>query len=218
MPMPDVIWNNMVYAMSVANEFATAAPAPAKPNTNMKKHYLIKASRGIVVGCATQNGLGHWSFLPFTSAHGGSRKAHLTKEAAALRYSSPSCRWIEAESAPAAAKVVNDARAAYDRNEPCSTCQHHDSTGACARGAAPDFARNLGHCAKHEDKVIDPGMSVPEPSLCDKCSHASNLPGGSVTVGTATYAQRYCNAKHIGIHMGGFAVCDKYSAATENRS
>jgi hypothetical protein len=188
----------------------------------MKKHYLIKASQGIVVGCATQNELGHWRFLPFTSAHGSSRKAHLTKEAASLRYSSPSCRWIEAESAQAAAVVVNAAKAAYDRNEPCSTCQHHNSRGdtmfQCARGAATALARNLGQCAKFDVTVISGCPTAPEPSLCDKCSHASNLPGGSVTVGMTTYTQRYCNTNRIGIHMSGFADCDKFSAATETRS
>lgn len=118
------------------------------------KQFLINPSRGVVVGAASRKGEG-WSFLPFTTAHGGSRKVHATKEAASLRYQSPSCRWIEAENPADAAKQVKVLKAAYDRNEPCSKCVHYVwQAGAngepeqCTRGAAPAYALNLGQCAK----------------------------------------------------------------------
>lgn len=117
------------------------------------KHYLIQPSKGIVIGAASHRGQG-WSFMPFTSAHGGSRKAHMTKEAAALRYSGPSCRWIEVETINAAVEQVKALKAAYDRFEPCSRCALAVKIGSaahtyvCCAGAAPDLARNLGQCAK----------------------------------------------------------------------
>jgi len=110
------------------------------------KHYLIQPSRGLIIGVASRRGDG-WSFLPFTSAHGGSRKAHTSKEAAALRYSGPSCRWIEAETINSASEQVKGLKAAYERNEPCSKCVNYDGQGDCMRGAAPAHARNLGQCA-----------------------------------------------------------------------
>lgn len=114
------------------------------------KQYLIQPSKGIIIGVANYREQG-WSFTPFTSAHGGSRKAHMTKEAAALRYSGPSCRWIATETINAAVEQVKALKAAYDRNEPCSGCKHYSTDGTCARGAAPTYVRNLGKCAKYEE-------------------------------------------------------------------
>ncbi|MGV0949257.1 MAG: hypothetical protein ACOYB3_01200 [Azonexus sp.] len=119
------------------------------------KTFLINPSRGIVIGVATKSADG-WRFQPFTSAHQGSRKAHMTREAAALRYSAPSCRWLEAETAQEASKQVIALKLAYDAYQPCADCLHIRHTRQCARGAAPDFARNLGFCAKFERGIPCP--------------------------------------------------------------
>lgn len=130
----------------------------------MNKPYLIQPSRGLVIGIARFRETG-WIFHPFSSAHGISRKPHTTKEAAALRYSGPSCRWIEAENTQAAHLMVNALKAAYDRNEPCSRCVNYDSQGGCMRGAAPTCVRNLGKCAKFFSE--DEGQALVEHLICD---------------------------------------------------
>lgn len=128
------------------------------------KHYLIQPSRGLVIGVASVR-IDGWTFLPFTSAHGGSRKSHTTREAAALRYSGPSSRWIEASCPQAAHKQVIALKAAYDRNEPCSKCVNYDGVSMCMKGASPSFARNLNNCARFFSE--DEGQALIEQSICD---------------------------------------------------
>lgn len=60
-------------------------------------------------------------------------------------------------------------------------------------------------------------FSAPEPSLCDSCSQCGTLPGGSVTIGSAsglpkTYAQRYCGPRTVAIHTSGYQECEFYLA------
>jgi len=139
--------------------------------------YLVNPSRGLVLGAATQNSQGKWRFTPFTTAHQASRKDHQTKEAAALRYCSPSCRWVEAENSKAAHGQAMLLKSTYDAWEPCSKCAlaakiTKDSFHCCA-GAAPYLARNLGRCAKfmsekeaqaqHEKMLVE--MPVTEAEL-----------------------------------------------------
>lgn len=59
----------------------------------------------------------------------------------------------------------------------------------------------------------------PEPSLCDSCIFASNLAGGSVSIGYNTYQQRYCPKPPVGregtlegraIHASGYRECSYY--------
>ena len=147
------------------------------------KHYLIQPAKGIIIGVANHREQG-WSFTPFTSAHGGSRKAHMTKEAAALRYSGASCRWIEVETINAAIEQVKARKAAYDRNEPCAGCQHYTTDGTCARGAAPTYVRNLGQCAKYaEDPLWTARMNQPHVTAEEATAQRERIKA-SVTSGT----------------------------------
>lgn len=50
----------------------------------------------------------------------------------------------------------------------------------------------------------------PDPSLCDTCVNSGYIPGGSVHVFGKTYAQRYCSAKNISIHLSGLQECGLY--------
>ena len=56
--------------------------------------------------------------------------------------------------------------------------------------------------------------TAPEPSLCDTCQHAYNLPGGSVCVGGVSYDQRYCDKLTIAIHTGGKQACEHHMVRT----
>lgn len=47
----------------------------------------------------------------------------------------------------------------------------------------------------------------PEPSLCDNCKNAGNIPGGAVSIGQDNYHQRYCSKLNIAIHSGGKQKC-----------
>jgi hypothetical protein len=49
--------------------------------------------------------------------------------------------------------------------------------------------------------------TAPAPSLCDSCQHAYGLEGGTVSVGGATYPQRYCAVRRLALHLGGFNEC-----------
>lgn len=57
-------------------------------------------------------------------------------------------------------------------------------------------------------------FSEPAPSLCDNCQHAYNLEGGSVSYGSKTYAQRYCDKLTIAIHGDGKQVCEHHIVRT----
>ncbi len=61
------------------------------------RSFLIEPRRGLVLGSFSKRGDG-WSFLPFTTAHRASRKAHATQAGACVRYMTQSAKIIEAES------------------------------------------------------------------------------------------------------------------------
>ncbi len=58
----------------------------------------------------------------------------------------------------------------------------------------------------------------PTPSLCDTCMAAYLIPGGTVGVGRACYAQRYCTTFTKAIHMDGAAECEGYVKRPEDPS
>lgn len=74
---------------------------------------------------------------------------------ASIRYQSATSKIIEAIDVPDAARQAKALKEAYDRGEPCTPgCQHFKTDGTCARGAAPELARNLGQCAKYEEDPL----------------------------------------------------------------
>lgn len=118
------------------------------------RYYLINVKTGLVIGAYTKRGSG-WGFLPFTSAHGGSRKAHMTRAAASNRYTTPNCVEIEAVNTPDAARLAKERQVAYNAWKPCSECALAANRSKpetpdyhCCAGAAPGLARILGKCAK----------------------------------------------------------------------
>lgn len=118
------------------------------------RNFLIEVRRGLVLGSFAKRGSG-WSYMPHTCGHRSSRKAHATMAGASLRYQTATSKIIEALDVPDAARQAKALREAYDRGEPCTPgCQHFRTNGTCARGAAPELARNLGQCAKYEEDPL----------------------------------------------------------------
>jgi hypothetical protein len=127
---------------------------------------MINVKTGLVLGGYSRRGHG-WGFTPYTSAHGGSRKAHATKSAASLRYATPYCVDVEAETPAAAAKIAQERKALFEAWAPCNGCamaikatkdpDEAEQNYHCAAGAATSLARTLQFCAKFlsEKQAVD---------------------------------------------------------------
>lgn len=116
------------------------------------RSFLVNVKTGLVIG-GYSGEPGAYRFTPYTSAHGGSRKNHHTKAAASLRYTSPYCVDVDAESPQAAHKIAQERKVLFEAKQPCTACAHFDSQENCRRGAAPSLARTLQFCAKKE--IVD---------------------------------------------------------------
>lgn len=135
----------------------------------MKRFFLINVKNATVYGSYSRRGTG-WSFTPYVSSRRSSRKAHATRAAASLRYTTPYCVEIEAESPQEAATIAKARQEAFNAWKPCTNgCAHYDGQEGCVRGAAPSLARVLNFCAKYETKAeveaeVETILADPHPS------------------------------------------------------
>lgn len=77
---------------------------------------------------------------------------------------------------------------------------------------AEDIERLRQRIQEGANQFLQSCFTAPRPSLCDTCTQAYNLAGGSVSIGSQTFLQRYCNARPGSIHAGGFDACEFFHA------